>query len=180
MSYKDKHFTRNKEEGPGQLAVASILQERRTITKPFCAMKKICFILGCFILPFLASCQQEYIQQDSLYSVEYDLRPGDWQAMDTYYTVALDVKEITKSVCANGSVQVFLVYEDGSQACLPMTRYLSYEYVDEATGETMTGYYQKMIDFEYTVKTVNLFYTMSDFYYEEYPEKMRVRVVVHF
>ena len=143
-------------------------------------MKKICFILGCFILPFLASCQQEAIQQDSLYSVEYDLRPGDWQAMDTYYTVALDVKEITKSVCANGSVQVFLVYEDGSQACLPMTRYLSYEYVDEATGDTMTGYYQKMIDFEYTVKTVNLFYTMSDFYYEEYPEKMRVRVVVHF
>jgi hypothetical protein len=149
-------------------------------TKTFGTMKKIFILLGCMILPFLVSCERQYIQQDALYSVEYDLRPGDWTAMDTYYTVALDVKEITKSVCANGSVQVFLVYEDGSQACLPMTRYLSYEYVDEATGDTMTGYYQKMIDFEYTVKTVNLFYTMSDFYYEEYPEKMRVRVVVHF
>ena len=132
-------------------------------------MKKICFILGCFILPFLASCQQEYIQQDNLYSVEYDLRPGDWTAMDTYYSATLDVKEITKSVCRNGTVQCFLIYEDGSQSCLPMTRYLSYEYVNEETGATETGYYQKMIDFEYSVGTVNLFYTMSDFYYEQYP-----------
>ena len=114
------------------------MQESLSITKTFGAMKKICFILGCFILPFLASCQQEYIQQDNLYSVEYDLRPGDWTAMDTYYSATLDVKEITKSVCRNGTVQCFLIYEDGSQSCLPMTRYLSYEYVNEETGEVKT------------------------------------------
>ena len=141
-------------------------------------MKKICILLGCLVLPFLVSCERNYITQDALYSVEYDLRPGDWTAMDEYYTVALDVKEITRQVCQSGSVQVFLVYEDGSQACLPMQRYLSYEYTDDA-GQTGVGYYQKMIDFEYSVGTVNLFYTMSDFYYEEYPEKMTVRVVVH-
>lgn len=143
-------------------------------------MKKICFILGCFILPFLASCQQEYIQQDNLYSVEYDLRPGDWTAMDTFFSATLDVKEITKSVLRNGTVQCFLVYEDGSQACLPMTRYLSYEYENEGTGTTETAYYQKMIDFEYSVGTVNVYYSMSDFYYEQYPEKMTIRVVIHY
>ena len=143
-------------------------------------MKKICFILGCFILPFLASCQQEYIQQDNLYSVEYDLRPGDWTAMDTFFSATLDVREITKSVLHNGTVQCFIVYEDGSQACLPMTRYLSYEYVNEETGTTETAYYQKMIDFEYSVGTVNVYYSMSDFYYEQYPEKMTIRVVIHY
>ena len=138
-------------------------------------MKKVFFILGCLILPFLVSCQREYIQQDALYTVDFDLRPGDWTAVDNYYSVALDVKAITRQVLNDGTVQCFLVYDDGSQACLPLTRYLSF--IDD---DGNTGYYQKLIDFEFSVGTVNLFYTTSDFYYDEYPEKMRVRVVVHY
>lgn len=141
-------------------------------------MKKICILLCCFVLPFLASCDREYVY-DGMYSSEYDLRPGDWTDMGDYYTVALDVKDITKQVCKTGSVQCFILYDDGSQACLPLQRYLSYEYDNANTGQKETGYYQKMIDFEYSVGTVNLFYQTSDFYYEEYPEKMRIRVVVH-
>lgn len=149
------------------------------ITKTFGTMKKIFILLGCMMLPFLVSCEREYIQQDALYSVEYDLRPGDWTLVDQgvkkYYTVALDVREITRQVCENGSVQCFLMYDGGSQICLPTTRYNDGE---ADNGDTV--FYQELIDFEYSVGTVNLFYTTSDFIYGGYPEKMRVRVVVHY
>ena len=141
-------------------------------------MKKIAFILCCLILPLLMSCNREYVY-DGMYSAEYNIRSGDWTDAGDYFTVALDVKEITREVCRTGSVQCFLLYDDGSQACLPMQRYLSYEYVDSVTGKTEVGYYSKMIDFEYSVGTVNIYYQMSDFYYEEIPEAISVRVVVH-
>ena len=141
-------------------------------------MKKICFLLFCVALPFLVSCERNYYE-DSLYSAEYDIRSSDWTAQDSYYTVALDVKEITKQVCKTGSVQCFRIYDDGSQACLPMQRYLSYEFTNDA-GQKEVGYYSKMIDFEYSIGTVNIYYQLSDLYYPERPEAIRVRVVVHF
>ena len=117
---------------------------------------------------------------DRMYSTLYDIRSNDWTEQDTYYSVALDVQEITKQVCNYGSVQCFLVYEDGSQACLPLSRYLSYEYTNNETGQTETGYYQQMIDFEYSVGTVGIFYQNSDFFYDAKPEAMSIRVVVHY
>ena len=141
-------------------------------------MKKLLIFLGCIALPILMSCDRE-VEYDQMYSAEYDIRSSDWAWVDSYYTVALDVKQITRQVCSTGSVQCFIVYSDGSQACLPLQRYLSYEYTDD-TGQTATGYYSKMIDFEYGVGTVNIFYQMSDFYYEESPEAIRIRVVVHY
>ena len=141
-------------------------------------MKKICFLLLCIALPFLASCDRSYYE-DSLYSAEYDIRSGDWVSQGSYYSVALDVREITRQVCKTGSVQCFLVYDDGSQACLPMQRYLSYEYTNDA-GQNEVGYYSKMIDFEYSIGTVNIYYQLSDLYYPERPEAIRVRVVVHY
>ena len=143
-------------------------------------MKKICIILGCLILPFLVSCQREYVQPDALYSLEFDLRPGDWTAMGDCFQVDLDVKEITRKVCQTGSVQCFLVYEDGTQASLPMQRFLSAEVENPETGEKSVVYYQKQIEFEYAVGVVSLFYTFSDFYYEGYPERMTVRVAIHY
>ena len=41
------------------------------------AMKRICFLLFCVALPFLASCERNYYE-DSLYSAEYDIRSSDW------------------------------------------------------------------------------------------------------
>lgn len=140
-------------------------------------MKKICFILCCLVLPLAMSCVRS---TDRMYSTLYDIRSNDWTEQDTYYSVALDVQEITKQVCNYGSVQCFLVYEDGSQACLPLSRYLSYEYTNNETGQTETGYYQQMIDFEYSVGTVGIFYQNSDFFYDAKPEAMSIRVVVHY
>lgn len=141
-------------------------------------MKKICFILACLVLPLLMSCERNYYE-DNLFSADYDIRTSDWTSTGSSYMAVLDVREITREVCRTGSVQCFLVYDDGSQAPLPMQRYLSYEYTTDA-GTTETGYYSKMIDFEYTTGTVNIFYQMSDFYYETRPEAIRVRVIVHY
>ena len=141
-------------------------------------MKKLCFILSCLVLPLLVSCGNEYVY-DGMYSAEYDIRSGDWVAGDTFYSVALDVREITREVVRNGSVQCFLVYSDGSQTCLPTQRFFSYEYTNDQTGLTETEYYSKMIDFEYSVGTVTIFYQLSDMYYPERPEAICIRVVVH-
>ena len=141
-------------------------------------MKKIAFILCCLILPLLMSCNREYVY-DGMYSAEYEIRSSDWTDAGDYFTVALDVKEITREVCRTGSVQCFLLYDDGSQACLPMQRYLSYEYTNDA-GQTEQGYYSKMIDFEYSRGTVGVFYQNSDYFYEVGPEAMTIRVVIHY
>lgn len=142
-------------------------------------MKKVFFLICILFVPLLESCEKEVIY-DSTYSATYDLRPGDWTSGDGYFTVALDVREITRAVCKTGSVQCFIVYDEGTQSCLPVQRYLSYDYDNPDTGMKEIGFYQKMIDFEYSEGVVNLFYTISDFYYESYPEAMTIRVVVHY
>lgn len=133
-------------------------------------------MLCCLVLPFVMSCTRS---TDRMYSTLYDIRSSDWSEQDGYYSVLLDVEEITQQVCNYGSVQCFRVYEDGSQACLPLQRYLSYEYTTEA-GTTETRYYQQMIDFEYSPGTVGVFYQNSDYLYEVGPEAMCIRVVVHY
>lgn len=142
-------------------------------------MRKICFFLTCLVLPLLMSCERTVVY-DGMFSADYDIRTDNWVWQGSHYSATLDVKEITREVCRSGGVQCFLVYDDASQAPLPMQRYLSYEYPTEE-GSTATAYYSKMIDFEYSVGTVNIYYQISDFYYEyeTAPEAIRVRVVVH-
>ena len=139
-------------------------------------MKKICLMLCCAVLPLLMSCVKS---TDRMYSTMYEIRSSDWSMQDGYYSVLLDVEEITQQVCNYGSVQCFRVYEDGSQACLPVQRYLSYEYAVDG-GAKETGYYQQMVDFEYYIGTVAVFYQTSDYFYETEPEAMRIRVVIHY
>ena len=139
-------------------------------------MRKICFILCCLVLPLLLSCERNYYE-DNLYSAQYEVPADAWSAVDdSYFSVVLDVKEITKQVCQYGSVQCFLVYDNGSQACLPLQRYIAD--TESVPGQVL--YYQEQIDFEYSVGTVNVFYTSSDFLYKERPGKMWFRVVVHY
>ena len=139
-------------------------------------MKKICLMLCCVVLPLLVSCVKS---TDRMYSTLYDIRATDWTEQDGYYSVTLDVEEITRQVVNYGSVQCFRVYDDGTQACLPLQRYLSYTYTVDG-GTTETGYYSQMIDFEYNIGTVAVFYQTSDYFYETGPEAMTIRVVVHY
>ena len=139
-------------------------------------MKKICLMLCCVVLPLLVSCVKS---TDRMYSTLYDIRASDWTQVEDYYSVTLDVEEITRQVVNYGSVQCFRVYDDGTQACLPLQRYLSYQYAVDG-GTTETGYYSQMIDFEYNIGQVAVFYQTSDYFYETGPEAMTIRVVVHY
>lgn len=136
------------------------------------------FFAACLLLTAV-SCEKEVIY-DSTVTRTYDIMSRNWKATEDGFSVILDVPEITRDVLDYGSVQCFIIYPDGAQTCLPAQRYLSYEYVDETTGKKNVGYYQKLIDFEYNLGEVNVYYTMSDFYYETNPEELTVKVIVHY
>ena len=90
------------------------------------------------------------------------------------YYVHFDVPELTSSIYDYGEVSVNREYNSGTnkayQVALPETTYL----VDTVGGTT---YYQQHVDYAYGVGFVEIFCTISDFYYEDFtPEQMRFRV----
>ncbi len=99
------------------------------------------------------------------------------------YYVHFDVPELTSSIYNYGEVSVNREYNSGTdkayQIALPETTYrvdtVYSDPADPATAEPV--YYQQHIDYAYGVGFVEIFCTISDFYYEGFsPEEMRFRM----
>ena len=83
-----------------------------------------------------------------------------------------DVPEITEKVYLYGEVSINREYNSGKknayQVALPETSYKVEEEYDEETGELInTFYYAQHIDYVYGIGFVEIFYTISDYYYPE-------------
>ena len=91
-----------------------------------------------------------------------------------------DVPEITSKVYNYGEFSVNREYNSGTprayQVALPETTYLQEE-VDDGAGGTTMVYYQQHLDYAIGVGFVEVFCTISDFYYDDFsPDAMLFRL----
>ena len=141
------------------------------------AIKTISFLLLAGLL--LASCSRDvYMQGMDMTMYDYDVRSSQWQLWGDAWCATLDVPAITQSVLRNGNVQVSRrypggMYDDDVWTPLPTMRV---EVTDGVDGSDF--YYTTFIDYEWTVRTVNIFVTTSDLYTVEDPGDMSFRVIV--
>ena len=99
------------------------------------------------------------------------------------YYCHFDIPELTEQVYNYGEVSVNREYNSGTknayQVALPETSYkVEYEN-DENTGEVLnTFYYAQHVDYAFGIGFVEVFYTISDFFYPEgeKPEGMLFRL----
>ena len=96
------------------------------------------------------------------------------------YFCHFDVQELTKAVYDNGEISIHREYNSGTdkayQVALPETTYKA-EDIDNGDGTYSTVYYQQHIDYAFGVGFVEIFCTISDFYYEGFtPEAMLFRL----
>ena len=141
------------------------------------AIKTLSFLLLAGLL--LASCSRDvYMQGMDMTMYDYDVRSSQWQLWGDSWCASLEVPAITQSVLRNGNVQVSRRYpgnmhEDDVWTPLPSMRV---EVTEGSDGGDF--YYTTFTDYEWTVRTVNIFVTTSDLYTEEVPGDMSFRVIV--
>ena len=107
---------------------------------------------------------------------------GDW-AFDTdvnMYYCHFDIPELTQSVYDYAEVSVNREYYSGTakayQVALPETTYLTAN-IDDGNGSTTPYFYQQHLDYAYGVGFVEIFCTISDYYYEDFtPDAMVFRM----
>ncbi len=148
-------------------------------------MKKLFFIgLLAFVVLGLTSCQSNStsLHKDTRTLV---VKANQWyfDEKQNSFFCHFDVPQLTKDVYQYADVSVYREYyhdtEYAYQTALPETSYhVEHEY-DEATGEVLnTFYYEQHVDFTYGVQFVEVFFTISDFYYpaDFTPGDMRFRL----
>ena len=96
------------------------------------------------------------------------------------YFCHFDVPELTAQVYNYGEVSVNREYNNGTpnayQVALPETSYIAID-LDNGDGTTSPYYYQQHIDYAYGIGFVEVFLTISDYYYEDFaPEAMIFRM----
>jgi len=84
-----------------------------------------------------------------------------------FYKATVPMPEITRDVYEGGMIKMYRVFtSDGVQAEMPY--HVQREFYDV---DTETRYfYTEAIDYEFTVGKINVFYSESDFNYEDFPE----------
>jgi len=147
-------------------------------------MKKLFFIgLLAFVVLGLTSCQSNStgLQKDTRTLV---VKANQWtyDAQQRSYFCHFDVPQLTKDVYQYADVSVYREYyhdtEYAYQTVLPETSYYSEDIVDADGNVTGTALYEQHVDYTYGVKFVEVFYTISDFYYpaDFTPGDMRFRL----
>jgi len=110
-------------------------------------------------------------------SLEEEKNP-ELKYQGNWYKATVEVPEITKSICESGLIKMYRVYDDGIQSEMPFTR--QNEWYD--SKEDVRYFYTEAVDYEFTVGRINIFYTVSDFDYEDdisfIPEAMKFRCVI--
>ncbi len=100
---------------------------------------------------------------------------------NNYFYATVDMPEITSAVFKKGLVKVYRAYdmnnENSTQAELPYVRLN--EYFDDSGAK---GFYTETVDYEFGVGHMSIYYTASDFDYEQdeqfVPEAMQFRCVI--
>ena len=120
----------------------------------------------------LSGCEQGQPFHKTTVDMTVTTSQWDFDQSANMFFCHFDVPEITSDVYNYGEVSVNREYNSGTknayQVALPETSYkVEYE-VNEATGDTTnTFYYAQHLDYAYGVGFVEVFCTISDFFYPE-------------
>lgn len=119
--------------------------------------------------------------------IDLDASGNGWEyaslQSENYFVAKFDMPEITNYIYDNGLVQVYREWGTGTaeavQQVLPYSRH--HEWLDEKNNAW--NFYTETVDYEYGAGFLNIFYTASDFAYEDEstptkPEAMHFRVQV--
>ena len=146
-------------------------------------MKKYVFIcLMALIGIVMTSCQTNEPCKFNKKTVDLNVTQDKWKFDDgaNMFFCHFSVPEITAQVYNYGEFSIHREYNSGTnnayQVALPETTYKS-EDIDNGDGTYSTVYYQQHIDYIIGVGFVEVFCTISDFYYEGFtPEAMVFRL----
>lgn len=149
------------------------------------------------VLSLLAACQgppgrdgrdgrdgKDAVIQSILITVNQNM--WDYSRVDdnNFYYATVDMPEITQSVFEKGCIKMYRTFDfgkkDASQIEMPYVR-LAEEFLDGG-GKAL---YTEMVDYQFGVGEMSIFYTASDFLYEEnpdayIPDNMQFRCVIIF
>ncbi len=134
----------------------------------------------------VACTKDYYIEGDDgvqMSHIDYTIRSNDWTVVEleggaSYVGVRLNVPQITKNVFNYGTVTVsrLLKDEDGTSVWTPLP-VVSAEYVDYGTDDQQL--YSTILDFEWGLGFVTVYYTATDFMLDEGGEPdMDLRVTI--
>lgn len=156
-------------------------------------MKARTLILASAILvAALSSCRKEdpvYIEECdcTMESVLINVKSSDWiysnENSNNYFYATVNMPEITEDIFKMGLIKMYRAYSFGSpgavQIEMPFTRHLE-RCLDEE--KDIWEFYTETLDYEFSVGTMTIYYTMSNFDYEIdlsiVPDNMQFRCVV--
>ena len=149
-------------------------------------MKKYLFICLLALAACMGSCTYPtYVTEECKFNkktVDLVVTQDKWtfdEGVNQYYC-HFDIPELTEQVYNYGEVSVNREYNSGTsdayQVALPETTYRSVD-LDDGNGGTTPYYYQQHLDYAFGVGFVEIFCTISDFYYEGFtPDAMVFRM----
>jgi len=145
-------------------------------------MKKYLFICLLAVLAVgFTSCESENTPKHKR-TIDLVVKQSAWdfdQSANMFYC-HFDVPELTARAYNYGEVSINREYNSGTsnayQVALPETTYRSVD-LDDGNGGTTPYYYQQHLDYAFGVGFVEIFCTISDFYYEGFtPDAMVFRM----
>ena len=145
--------------------------------------KSIIICLTAFaVIAGFTSCKKGEACRFNNYTQDLIVNAGQWEFDNgaNMYFCHFDVEELTAEVYNYGEVSVSREYNTGTknayQVALPETSYKQI-LLDNPEGSADPYYYQQHIDYAFGVGFVEVFVTISDFYYDDYqPENMLFRL----
>ena len=134
----------------------------------------------------LVSCEKIVYEYEELHpqTVVIDVPQNKWQYSynedNNYFYATVNMPEITKQAFESGLVKMYRLYDGkpASQMELPYVRLNEIVFDD---GETY--FYTETVDYEFSVGSLTIYYTASDFDYELnekfVPDPMSFRCVIY-
>lgn len=122
-------------------------------------------------------------------TVVINVDANQWEYSDyednNYFFAIVDMPEITRDVFREGLVKMYRVFDfkdeklGTTQAEMPFSRHNEYKWGPAPDERAL---YTETVDYEYSVGSLTLFYTASDFDYEYdlkfQPESMQFRCII--
>jgi len=134
------------------------------------------------VIAGFTSCKKGDGYRFNKYTKDLIVNAGQWEFDKgaNMYFCHFDVEELTAEVYDYGEISVSREYNTGTknayQVALPETSYKQV-LLDNTEGSSDPYYYQQHIDYAFGVGFVEVFVTISDFYYDDYqPENMLFRL----
>lgn len=144
-------------------------------------MKKILLLASAVILAALTSCTKEYnyntyneyhYHNGASQTVLFHVQKGDWEYikgdknMNCCFMATVNMPEITADVLKTGLVKMYRVFDfemlSETQMEMPYIRHNEYK-----DGANNWCFYTETLDYEFTDGLVSVFFTRSDFMYED-------------